>query len=286
MGTLEYKSKRRNREIGKDKIKYMKNNLWIFGDSQTYGHGLKFGFEYYDENPDLRKPHHTKLLAEYFNCNLINFSVCGCSNHDIIFRLINQMHKMKENDVVYIKTTYAGRTNVFTDDGEFKSIHLGFGEASQLKGRIEDKTIDALSKYTELYLDENQARFEVRDFIMIESLKLELEKRNIKVIFCTSEVLHDSIKKHFGWKTIEEETNGKFEGYGNLGFTAQKPFADFIIKEYESGNTFINPNPEFYGDIKSVRFDFSKPINQVKNLFEFVSRRDASRDYLEKTEYK
>ena len=68
----------------------MKNNIWFFGDSNTYGHGLRYGFDYYDKNSDLRKPHFTKLLT-HFKCNPVNFGSCGTSNEEIKFRLINQI---------------------------------------------------------------------------------------------------------------------------------------------------------------------------------------------------
>ena len=149
----------------------MKNNIWFFGDSNTYGHGLRYGFDYYDENPDLRKPHFTKLLANHFNCNPVNLSVCGTSNEDIKFRLINHLHKLQEGDYVFIQLTYSARTNIFTNDGEFKSINVSFGEDSQIKGRVSDEAIDSLKEYQKNFLDDNSSRYETRDLITIYSIK-------------------------------------------------------------------------------------------------------------------
>lgn len=263
----------------------MKNNIWFFGDSNTYGHGLRYGFDYYDENPDLRKPHFTKLLANHFNCNPVNLSVCGTSNEDIKFRLINHLHKLQEGDYVFIQLTYSARTNIFTNDGEFKSINVSFGEDSQIKGRVSDEAIDSLKEYQKNFLDDNSSRYETRDLITIYSIKKELELRNIKVIIVTNDTLNEQIKKHMGWPTIEEESNGEVDGYGNLGFTAQQPFADFIIKNFEEGNLFINPNPIFWEDMKKITFNYTKPIDTISNIYEFVGRKDNSRDYNENIKY-
>ena len=263
----------------------MKNNIWFFGDSNTYGHGLRYGFDYYDENPNLRKPHFTKLLSTHFGCNPVNLSVCGTSNDDIKFRLINYLHKFQEGDYVFIQLTFSSRTSIFTDDGEFKSVNVSFGEDSQIRGRVSNDSIDSLKKYQEHFLNNNTSKYQTRDLLMISSLKKELELRKIKVIVITNDVLNEHIKKYMGWPTIEEESDGKVDGYGNLGFTAQKPLADFIIKEYESGNTFINPDPIFWTDIEKTTFNYHNPIENTSNLYEFVGRKDISRDYNENIKY-
>lgn len=263
----------------------MKNNIWFFGDSNTYGHGLRYGFDYYDDNPDMRKPHFTQLLARHFKCNPVNFASCGSSNEDIKFRLINQMHKFNEGDYVFIQLTYSARTNIFTDMGEFESINTSFGEEVRIKGRVSDESIESLKEFQNNFLDKNASKYETRDLLTIFSIKKELELRKINMIIVTNGVLHESIKKHLKWFTIEEETDGKVDGYGNLGFTAQKPFADFIIKQYRKGNTFINPNPIFWEDVTKVTFDYDKPIKQISTIYEFVGRKDDSKDYKENINY-
>jgi len=263
----------------------MKNNIWFFGDSNTYGHGLRYGFEYYDKNSDLRKPHFTKLLAMHFKCNPVNFASCGASNEEIKFRLINQMHKFNDNDVVFIQLTYAARTNVFTDDGDFESINTSFGEEERLKGRVSKKAINSLKSFQENFLNNNASKYESRDLITVFGIKKELERRNIKVIIVNNGVLNEHIKKHMEWPTIEEETNGKVDGYGNLGFTAQKPFADFIIKEWRKGNSFINPNPIFWEDINKTTFDYNKQVEGFSKMYEFMGRKDNSTDYKDNIKY-
>lgn len=258
----------------------MEKNIWFFGDSTTYGHGLRYGFDYYDNNPKKRSPHWTKLISKYFDANPINFASCGASNEDIKFRLITQMHHIKTGDVVILQPTYPTRINIFTNDGEYKPIHMAFGEDSMLEGRIDSEQMDALKDFTRSFLVDNTYRFEKRDTIYFESLKRELELRGVIVITWSHEVMNEDIRKKMEWYTIEEETDGEYPDY-HIGFTAQEKFANFIIEQYESGNTFILPDPAFHGDMSKLRFDYHEPLKVMKKLFEHVGRRDNSKDYNE-----
>ena len=65
--------------------------------------------------------------------------------------------------------------------------------------------------------------------ITVFGIKKELERRNIKVIIVNNGVLNEHIKKHMKCPTIEEETNGKVDGYGNLGFTANKNHLQILL---------------------------------------------------------
>lgn len=258
----------------------MEKNIWFFGDSTTYGHGLRYGFEYYDENPKKRKPHWTKLLSKYFDATIINFASCGASNEDIKFRLITQLHHIKRGDVVVLQPTYPTRVNIFTNDGEYKPIHMAFGEDSMLDGRIDKEQMDALKKYTKSFLVDNTNKFETRDMVYFESLKRELELRGVIVITWSHEVMNEDIRKHMQWPNIAEETDGEYDDY-HLGFDAQKPFAKFLIDEYEKGNTFILPDPIHHRDMSLLRFDYHEPLKVMKKIFENVGRRDVSKDYNE-----
>lgn len=258
----------------------MEKNIWFFGDSTTYGHGLRYGFDYYDDNPKKRKPHWTVLLSKYFDASIINFASCGASNEDIKFRLTTQLPNIKEGDVVVIQPTYPTRVNVFTNDGEYKSIHMAFGEDSMLEGRLDDVQLDTLREYTKHFLIDNTHRFEIRDMIYFESMKRELELRGVTVITWSHEVMNEDIRKKMEWFTIDEESDGTYPDY-HIGFTAQKPFAEFIIKEFENGNTFILPDPIHHKDMTQLRFDYHDPLKVMRHIFENVGRRDVSKDYNE-----
>lgn len=255
-------------------------NIWFFGDSMTYSHGLRYGFEYYDDNPEKRKPLWTQLLSKYFEAIPINYAVCGASNEDIRFRIISQLSNIKNEDVVVVQTTYPSRINIFTNDGEYKPIHMAFGEEFLLKGRISEQQIETLNNYTRDFLIDNTERFEYRDLIYFESLKRELEIRGVTVIKWEHSILDKTIRDTMGWESINQESGGKYKDE-HLGFSAQEPFAKFLISEYERGNTFINPNPIFHTDISKLTFDYHTPLSVMKRLYEKVGRRDLCKEYNE-----
>jgi hypothetical protein len=255
-------------------------NIWFFGDSTTYCHGLRYGFDYYDDSPEIRKPLWTQILSKYFQAVAINYAVCGASNEDIKFRLITQLSNIKEGDVVIIQTTYPTRINIFTNDGEYKPIHMAFGEEFLLKGRVSDEQIETLNNYTRDFLVDNTDRYEYRDMIYFESLKRELELRGVTVIKWQHTLLDEKIRKHMGWLTIKEESDGEYTDE-HLGFTAQEPFANLLIEEFEKDNTFVNPDPMFHSDISKLSFNFHEPLLIMKKLYEKVGRRDLCKEYNE-----
>lgn len=255
-------------------------NIWFFGDSMTYSHGLRYGFEYYDDNPEKRKPLWTQLLSKYFEAIPMNYAVCGASNEDIKFRLITQLSSIKEGDVVILQTTYPTRINIFTNDGEYKPIHMAFGEEFLLKGRVSDNQIETLNNYTRDFLVDNTDRYENRDMIYFESLKRELELRKVTVIKWEHTLLHEKIRKQKKWLTINEESGGKYSDE-HLGFSAQEPFANLIIEQFEKGNTYINPNPLFHSDINNLSFDYHEKLKVMNKLYEKVGRRDLCKEYNE-----
>jgi len=244
----------------------MKKTCWFFGDSTTFGHGLKKGFEYYDENPHLRKPLWTYLVSQHFRSDLINFASCGASNEDILFRLITQLSKIKKGDRVVIQSTYPSRINIFTNDDEYKSIHMAFGEDSELNNRITDEQLKSLKSYIKNFLIDNVDKLELRNIIYFESIKRELESRGVDVIVWNHEVMNDKIRNKMGWATISDESLGFYDDY-HIGFESQYSFYEFIISEYNNGNKFINPNPDFYENIESLRFDYHEPIQELDKLF-------------------
>jgi hypothetical protein len=254
------------------------SNIWFFGDSTTYGHGLRPGFDYWDYSSEYRGQRWTRLFADNFGGNPINHGVCGASNEDIKLRIVSQMHKIQKGDMVVLQPTYPTRINIFTNDGEYKPIHVAFGEDSFLEGRISDEQMSALKDFTRYFLVDNTERFEQRDILHFIGLKKELESKGVDVLLWHHEVMNEMILKHMGWKTIKEESNGDIDDL-HLGWDAQKKFSDFLIKEYKKGNTFICPNPEFYEDISKLHFRQKENEKTFETLYKFVGRKGHITDY-------
>jgi hypothetical protein len=261
-------------------MKNSKPKIWFFGDSTTQCHGLKYGYEYFDNYSEKRKPLWTKIISDYFECNPVNFSMCGASNNDIQFRIVTQLQNIKSDDVVIMQSAYPTRTNIFTETGEFKSIHALFDADILLKDKVKDNDIKTFKKYHKTFVEKYHQEYEIRDLVFYISIKKELEQRGVRVIFWSHGIIDNKIKKHMGWTTIKDETNGKINDE-NLGFDSQEKFAKLIIDEYENQNTFIYPNPKHHLDIKFLSFDYNDFLKKSNKIFEFVGRRDNCRDYNE-----
>lgn len=253
-------------------------NIWFFGDSTTYGHGLRPGFEYWDYSSEYRGQRWTKLFADNFNGNAINHGVCGASNEDIKLRVVSQMHKINKGDMVVLQPTFPTRINIYTIDGEYKPIHVAFGEDSFLEGRITDDQMESLKSFTKHFLVDNVEKFEQRDILHFIGLKKELESKGVDVLLWHHEVMNQSILKKMGWKTISEESNGDIDDL-HLGWEAQILFSEFLINQYNKGNTFVCPNPEFYVDMDKLHFKEKSNEKTFETLYKFVGRKGHITDY-------
>lgn len=252
-------------------------NVWFFGDSTTYGHGLRPGFEYYDNYPLNRKKRWTELLSNHFNGNLINFATCGASNDDIKYRLITNLYKIEENDVVVIQSTYPTRISVYNKYKTYTPVHVAFNDDFKDPG-FTDEQLKSLQLFSKYFLIDNIDDIDQRDSLFFISIVNELNKRNIDVIFWQHELMNVKIRNHFGWTTIEDETYGDISDY-HLGWESQSKFFNFIINQYNSNNKIIYPNPRFHVDMKSLEFVDTTYINKILNLYEYVGDSDLYKDY-------
>ena len=91
-------------------INYMKNKLWVFGDS--------FTAEYYENNNYKNYVEYKKgvapiiwsnLLSKKINLEVINHAKCGASNYTIFNQLIKSIDDINENDIVIIGWSYITR---------------------------------------------------------------------------------------------------------------------------------------------------------------------------------
>jgi len=103
----------------------MKNNIWFFGDSFTYGDGCvedrPVNGEYHKLNPFgvLWR----NGVADHFNMNQINKSAGGASNDWIINSLIEEIVNIQPNDIVVFGLSWSERFQLINK--EFK-IHQNF----------------------------------------------------------------------------------------------------------------------------------------------------------------
>ena len=78
-----------------------KNNLVVCGESFSYGTG---------------STHWPRIVADFYDLELINLAIVGCSNYAICFQLQHAMKFLKEDDLVIISLTAAERFEIDDDD--------------------------------------------------------------------------------------------------------------------------------------------------------------------------
>lgn len=221
--------------------------VWFFGDSTTFGHGLRSGFEYYDKFPENRSKIWVNLLSEYFGGEEVNYSFCGASNEDIKFRLASNLYKFNQNDAVVIQSTYSGRTNLFDNKNLFRPIHFAVENETLNFEDFTSEQIKSFREFVKFNLIDHIEKYELRDLIYFLSIKRDLERRGIKTIFWHHSVLDKKFRDLQNWIDIEQESKGIVKDNFHLGFSSQLSFFNFIKDNYEKGLSSIIPSSPLGG---------------------------------------
>jgi hypothetical protein len=219
----------------------MRNTLWTFGDSMTFGHGCNVDCEsntkinylpYKKEGDDIWSNHLSKLL----NYDVINLGKNGASNDYIFDCIIDNFDNIKPNDIVVINMTLYGRMEVPFLDGTY-SVLCGY---EKNKTSIDDKEyihsimpkqsdlekIEALVNFQyhfsnhQFYKDRHIKRFNfIKDMLQNE--------KNTKFIYLWS--LEDDDGLYASFETIDKATNGLVNDT-HFSFNGHFHFAHFLNK--------------------------------------------------------
>lgn len=208
---------------------------WFFGDSSTFGHGLRSGFEYHDRFIQNKKPLWTELVSNHYNSKELNFGLCGASNEDIKFRITTNLYRIKKDDIVFIQYTHPSRINVFDSNNDYRSIHIAFNYDTGLGNQKENH----LRNYVSSFVIPSIEKYEIRDFILFLSLKKEIESKGATCILWSHELISETFRQKMKWESIYDESNGSVNDKYHLGFNSQKSFYNFLINEFDNGNTII-----------------------------------------------
>ena len=210
----------------------MKNTLWAFGDSMTFGHGCNIDclsdtkieyLKYKKEGDDIWTNHLS---------NLLNYSVCnlgknGASNDSILDSIIDNFDYINQNDVVIINMTLYGRMDVPIGNYFHNVLSSYEGAKTLLKksDNVEDnekiETIINFQYYFsnhKLYKDRHKKRFE---FIKNRLIK----EKKVKFIYIWSLEEDDEIYASF--ETIVKATNGAIQDT-HFSFNGHFNFAHFL----------------------------------------------------------
>lgn len=86
------------------------NKLWLFGDS--YADPVRLpGLKYHDES----YPRYYHIVKDFYNYDLVNTGLGGCSNEYIMDQFLQNVEHIKENDIVLFLPTWHGRRWIFED---------------------------------------------------------------------------------------------------------------------------------------------------------------------------
>ena len=200
------------------------NNLWLFGDSFTAGHGCTSGWEYYEKYHNEGDSLWGEIMAKELNLNLHNIGQNGSSNDKIIDEIINNWESIKKDDVVIIGVSYHHRYDVPKKD-DLISIFWDWGKLSpkdnyEFYSEEEKETILNFQYYFS-----GSVLYKERQYKRINFLKDRLSERNVKVIIWNVEI---DIK---GIHTIREATKKEIKD-GHFSFLGHKQFAKKMLSNH------------------------------------------------------
>lgn len=231
----------------------MKNTLWAFGDSMTYGHGCNSECKsttkleylpYKKDGDDIWANHLGKLL----NYNVNNLGKNGASNDYIFDTIIDNFNHIKPNDVVVINMTLHGRLEVPFDGGTY-NILSGY---EKNKTFMDDKEpqIEAAKSQTEELNDEKiealinfQYHFSNHQFYKDRHIKrfnfikdMLVKERNVKFVYLWS--LEDDYGVYASFETIHKATDGAVNDT-HFSFNGHFNFAHFIYKSIGDNKSIL-----------------------------------------------
>lgn len=224
----------------------MKNTLWTFGDSMTYGFGCNSAcssdvavnyLPFKKEGDDIWSNHLGKLL----NYNVKNLGKNAASNDYIFDLIIDNYDFIQSNDIVIINTTLYGRMEVPFETGTYNILSGYEGEKvnpntgltdrdSQLFGiKIQtkeenDEKIQTLVNFQ--YYFSNHEFYKIRHKKRFEFIKnLFIKEKKIKFFYMWS--LEDDDGIYASFQTITQATNGLVND-PHFSFNGHFNFAHFL----------------------------------------------------------
>ena len=250
------------------------NNIWFFGDSVTFCHGLRPTFKFYENYPDIRGKRWTSIVTEYLNGNECNYSWPGLPNEGVLHRVINKLRHIEEGDTVFIQSVYPMRFVAYNREKElqtFRPAHLwDYFENNGKLSSVEEKV---LKEYAKEFIVPYQDEWETRYYEYYLGIQKELAKRGVKCIIWSHRLFRwDGITDRMaeGKATIHAESNGEIEDY-HMGWHGNEIFGEFMIEQLEAGLDFIYPQ-------SYINYDGSNLIRDFDTLYQ-----DAS-EYVEEHE--
>jgi len=236
------------------------NKLWIFGDSFSHGHGFNDSDPFYESTlPDnIDKRYWCEIVANELGLELHNYANVGASNDYILDRILENAHKIDENDYVVIQAAYYSRFDV-PHKTSFNFLHtiVRYGDSRHIKVNLigdddmTDHKHETLVDFAVYFA--NLPAYEHRQLNRFEKLIGLLKSKNI-AFWCLRtpnspnineiEIIKKSYFIKFDGKyigaedsyndykaTIASETDGKIQD-GHIGVLGQQVMAMEVLKKF------------------------------------------------------
>jgi hypothetical protein len=203
----------------------MKQKLWAFGDSFTFGHGCRADgplSEYYHSYRNEGDKIWVDIMAEKFDLEAKNFGECGVSNDYIIDCIIDNWYLFKENDYVIIGTTWSHRFDVPLKD---RLLSISWNWHRTLKNiDYSQEQIDTIINFQYHFADNNLYR--ERQLKRLHFLEKLLKDKKINVILWNVDYFARSAE----FERIATATNGKIQDY-HFSFNGHRDLAKILISK-------------------------------------------------------
>jgi hypothetical protein len=211
----------------------MKNTLWAFGDSMTFGHGCNVDCKsntrleylpYKKEGDDIWSNHLSKLL----NYDVINLGKNGASNDYIFGSIIDNFDYINEGDIVIINMTLHGRIEVPIGD---EIVNALSSYENEMKIRGYDSGGDRQEKIETIinfqYHFSNHQFYKDRHIKRFNFIKNRLlNEKKVKYVYLWSLEEVDS-GLYSSFETIHKATNGAVNDT-HFSFNGHLNFAHFL----------------------------------------------------------
>ena len=223
------------------------NKLWCFGDSFTYGHGCRPGYEYYDKYPDNRGLLWTEVIANTLKLKQKNLGIPGNSNPNITNQVLKNLTKIKKKDVVILSDTLPYRTLLFdshTDQiAPITTDILILPENSNLENDFFNQRYFKTNKEKEVFLD------------YIYSFKLPYENKwreyyEKQLMYIQTHLLSLGIETYF-WSHKRWDYPSPFEtifkatekevGDGHWSWKGHQDFSNYLLQRIQKQEYLHNP---------------------------------------------
>lgn len=234
------------------------STAWFFGDSFTYGHGLHDDDEYVKLYPQLKNKLWSEMLCDEFNWNYNNLGRPGASSQYILMKLIENLHKFKKNDKVFISDTLPVRTDCislygenqhpiivpFTNE-EFTNYSRHDDTSNQVDNVyrcVPKSKIPQLVDYIYSFIFDYEDTWELYWIESFKNIQKHLSNLNIDC-YIWSHRIWASKQAEYMYSTISDETNGIVDD-GHWGWHGQTQMYEYM-KSRVNNNLYFNSN-EFY----------------------------------------